>query len=205
MKTEDIIKYALLAVGGYLVWLYVIEPLMNPAPATAGTAPATGTTAGTGAGTTNGAGTTAGTTAGAGSGTPALPPATSPVAPTKGQTHAVNMAAVLASANTTGLTVLDADQWNFYWNQLGYPAVPNSVFTAAFFPNGRPANAANNPTMTAAQFVASLTANGMTGLTGLGDIMWAPQSTGMGNTGFRRRKVNGFGGNPGRVSAQTIH
>ena len=115
------------------------------------------------------------------------------------------MAAVLASANTTGLTVLDADQWNFYWNSLGFPAVPNSVFTAAFFPNGRPANVAQNPTMTAGQFYASLVANGMTGLSGVGDIMWAPQSTGMGNTGFRRRKVNGFGGNPGRVSAQTIH
>src|ERR1700685_2167045 len=40
MKTEDIIKYALIAAGAYLVWEYVISPMLATTPAPA---PATGT------------------------------------------------------------------------------------------------------------------------------------------------------------------
>jgi hypothetical protein len=35
MKTEDMIKYALYALGAYLVWEYVISPMFATSPATA--------------------------------------------------------------------------------------------------------------------------------------------------------------------------
>ena len=188
MKTEEIIKYGLVAVGAYLLYIYVIEPMMNPVVTAA--APATGTT------TTAATGTTATTTAPS---TTTTAPAQPPVAYTP-----PTMTAQLAAANTTGMSVLDADQWNYYWNQLGFPAVSDTVFASTFFPNGRPSDASQNPTMTAAQFTGALTAAGMTGISGVrgvGDIVMMGQNRGLGgNTGFRRKRVNGFGGNPGRVS-----
>lgn len=49
MKTNDIIRYALYAAGAYLVWVYVIQPMMGSgtgttAVTTAATAPAQVTT-----------------------------------------------------------------------------------------------------------------------------------------------------------------
>jgi hypothetical protein len=196
MKTEDIVKYALIAVGGYLVWVYVLEPLFNQTTAAAGTAPATGTAATTGTTGTSTATVPIPVTIPAQATVPS-PIITSNSGPGIPQSH---MAAQLQAANTTGSLTLNADQWNFYWNQLGLPAVPNAIFTSAFFPNGRPANAVNNPTMTAGSFYTALANAGMTGLSGVGDILMVPQNAGMGNVGFRRKKVNGFGGNPGRVS-----
>ena len=47
MKTEDIIKYALIAVGAYLVWEYVLSPMMAGTAAAPTPTPGTGTTTST--------------------------------------------------------------------------------------------------------------------------------------------------------------
>lgn len=73
-------------------------------------------------------------------------------------------AAALTAANSSGQEYLDADQWQYYWNQLGYPAIPSSVFVSAFFPNGRPASSNANTQMDAISFVLSLGSSGVSGL-----------------------------------------
>jgi hypothetical protein len=71
-------------------------------------------------------------------------------------------------------TMLNADQWNYYYTSpapqgLAQPTITN--FDTIFFPNGRPADPTNNPTMTAAAFVAAL---GIKGLSGLGYRRYIP-------------------------------
>lgn len=68
-------------------------------------------------------------------------------------------ATALAQANSSG-GYLDADQWQYYWNQLGYPAIPTSVFESAFFPGMRPANSSANTQMNALAFVTALGSSG---------------------------------------------
>lgn len=58
---------------------------------------------------------------------------------------------------------LNADQWNFYWNQLGF--TPNNNFGQTFFPAGRPANSSNYTQYTASQFLVAADAGG-TGMSG---------------------------------------
>jgi hypothetical protein len=71
--TQDILKYLLLAGGAYLVWLYVIQPMLTSTPAVAaGTNTGTGTGTGTGTQTQTGTGTTTTTTSGSTTGT--IPP-----------------------------------------------------------------------------------------------------------------------------------
>ena len=70
----------------------------------------------------------------------------------------------LEAANTSGQQYLNADQWQFYWNQLGYPAIPTSVFNSTFFPGLRPASSSANTQMDAISFVLSLGSSGVSGL-----------------------------------------
>jgi len=67
----------------------------------------------------------------------------------------------LQAAGGTGN--LNADEWSYYWTQIGKPALDPVTFNAAFFPPGRPSDATQNPTMTAAAFVAALGAKGISG------------------------------------------
>lgn len=78
------------------------------------------------------------------------------------------MSAQLQKLAGPGVTTLNADQWNYYYTSapptgLGQTGIAN--FDTIFFPNGRPADASNNPQMSASQFVAAL---GVTGLSGVG-------------------------------------
>jgi hypothetical protein len=69
-------------------------------------------------------------------------------------------------------TNLDADQWAFYWNQIGQPATDPTKWNTTFFPHGRPANGAAAPTMTAAAYVAALQGAGVSGYRrGMGAFM----------------------------------
>ena len=68
----------------------------------------------------------------------------------------------LQAAGGTG--ALNADQWSYYWSQIGKPAIDPVTFNSAFFPNGRPDDATQNPTMTADAFIAALATKGLSGL-----------------------------------------
>lgn len=98
---------------------------------------------------------------------PPAPPAAPPytyVPPT--------LAVQLANSNSSGNANLNADQWAYYWNNtLSKAAIDPTVFTSLFFPNGRPSNPSQSPTMTAAQFVAAL---GSKGVSGLGAVVLRP-------------------------------
>jgi hypothetical protein len=101
-----------------------------------------------------------------GSGTP--PPATTPppasvvyVPPTRAQQ--------LQTAAGAGVTTLNADQWAYYWNQLGFPAVDGGAWNTAFFPSGRPPAGSPEPAMTASAYMTAL---GLSGYKhGMGAIM----------------------------------
>lgn len=83
----------------------------------------------------------------------------------------------LQNAAGSGVTVLDADEWAYYWQQIGKAAIDPTVFGAIFFPQGRPANPAQNPTMNASQFLAAIATKGLSGRgAGLGAAVpvWLP-------------------------------
>jgi len=96
----------------------------------------------------------------AGSGVP--PPAPLPVVPPVAYVPPTTTQALQTAAGA-GVATLNADQWQYYWNQLGKSPIPGDTFTKLFFPTGRPPDASQNPTMTAAQFVSSLTGAGLSG------------------------------------------
>jgi hypothetical protein len=111
--------------------------------------------------------------------TPAAPITTPPAPSISGMTAAQFQAATqLAAANTTGKTMLNADQWQFYWNQLGFPAIDPTVYGSTFFPNGRPASTSNYTQYSAAQFVIAAEAQQNQALAILNSI---PQPAGFGN------------------------
>jgi hypothetical protein len=86
--------------------------------------------------------------------TPAAPITTPPAPSISGMTPAQAQAAMqLAQANTTGQNTLNADQWQFYWNQIGFPAIDPTVYGSTFFPNGRPASTSDYTQYSALQFV----------------------------------------------------
>ena len=61
---------------------------------------------------------------------------------------------------------MNADQWEYILTNppLSRSPVDPGKFNSAFFPSGRPADPASNPTMTPDQFVAALGLSGMFGL-----------------------------------------
>jgi hypothetical protein len=82
-------------------------------------------------------------------------------------------AAALAGSGISSIGgTMDADQWNYFWNQLGF--TPNNNFDATFFPNGRPASQSNYTQYTAAQFVVAADAGGTGGVSGLGFYSGVP-------------------------------
>jgi hypothetical protein len=92
---------------------------------------------------------------------PATP--TTPAAPVVAYVPPTQTQQLQTAASGTASTQLDADQWSYYWQQLGLPAVDGGKWNTLFFPNGRPANGAAAPTMTAAAYVAALQGAGLAG------------------------------------------
>jgi hypothetical protein len=66
------------------------------------------------------------------------------------------------------VSTLDADQWSYYWTQIGQTALSSDQFGSIFFPTGRPASQSSYPQYTAAQFIAALSGAGVPGVSGLG-------------------------------------
>lgn len=90
-------------------------------------------------------------------------PAATPPAPTVAYTPP-STAQQLQTAAGAGVTMLNADQWSYYWQQLGLVAVDPTKWQAVFFPSGRPPSGTAEPTMTAQAYVTALTP--ITGLSG---------------------------------------
>ncbi len=67
-----------------------------------------------------------------------------------------------------GNGLLDADQWSAIWTQIGQTPINPTTFGNLFFPNGRPADPSQNPTMTLATFLAALQTQGLSGVGGPG-------------------------------------
>ena len=96
------------------------------------------------------------------------PAITTPPAPDASKATAAQAASgfrLAGAASSTG--PFNADQWNYYWNQLGF--TPNNNFDATFFPNGRPSDTSKYTLYTPIQFVVAADAGGM-GLSGLGGL-----------------------------------
>jgi hypothetical protein len=161
---SDVIKWVLLAGGAYLIYSeFFATPAASAAPA-----------AGSGS-----SGSGSGSGSGSSSGAPSYvytPPST---------------VQQLQNAAGAGVTVLDADQWAYYWtNTLGKTAIDPTAFGAIFFPNGRPSDPAQNPTMNASQFLAAIATKGISGLRGgLGAAtpLWLPVVVTPGGAQRRRR------------------
>lgn len=95
---------------------------------------------------------------------PVVPPAVAYTPPTV--TQQMQTAANANSFYTAGNGMLDADQWSTIWNSIGQPAIPANTFDTLFFPNGRPADASQNPTMSLATFMQALSTQGLSGVGG---------------------------------------
>lgn len=194
MKTEDIIKYAVIGIGAYLVWEYVIGPLLTNTGTSVnpGTGSTTAVATNTGAGT-NTSNTVTGVPAPASviqqNGAPPPPPKTAPA----------DLAGMLSGL--AGNQTLNVDQWSWYYAQLpGRTAIPPATFDTMLSNAGITAANRSNP-MTVDYFVGMLN---NVGLSGVGDIVTGLPPAGMGaipgRGGFTRRKPNGFGGNNSRTS-----
>jgi hypothetical protein len=135
MDKKELIKYALMAVGAFLVWKYIIEPAMNKPGAVTpkiDTKPTGAVGAGTGTGT--------GTSAGTGTVTnPFKPPPpaihTDPVVQSANPAHDPKLkyprGRLLAAANH--VSPQTADGWNYYYTQV--TGVPQT--TDLFTPDNR--------------------------------------------------------------------
>jgi hypothetical protein len=140
MKTEDLIKYALIAVGGYLVWQYVVAPMMASSTATGTVAPPpapTNTITAPNPGATN--------TNTSGSVTPATQ-----VLPG----WALAIQSQLTSA-ANGASMLTADQWNYYFNQITGFNVPANSMSGLYAATGGP-----GATMNVVTYLAGMASSG---------------------------------------------
>lgn len=82
---------------------------------------------------------------------------TTPPAPSTSNATAEQITSALQLIAAAGSeSNFNADQWGFYWNKLGWPAIPGDISTAAFFPNGRPANTSDYTQYSALQFIIAL-------------------------------------------------
>lgn len=199
MNKDELIKWALIAVGGYLVWEYVIKPMMNPA-APAVPAPTQQTI-------------TSPMAATMAPGAPVQPsPSASTSAPapatvvTGGSNVPVWMTSLPALANAlhaaAGSDSQSVDQWVYYYNnfrsQRGMPALTSDQLIALLSSFGFPADssAARSTAISSTQFVNAIFGLGL-GLQGLGEIVnIAPRKMSMnfgGGMGALAR-TRGFGG-----------
>lgn len=203
MKTEDIVKYALLAVGGYLVWVYVISPMINSGAMAAGTGTGTGTSTGTGTGTpspaaslqninqTSGANPPTGNTQ---SGlTVNIPPVSQGGSDHPASTAATALASVLTQ-QAGNVQMLNPDQWAWYYNQLPGRTAITANQMASMLTNGSITD--RTQPIPVGQFIGMLAS---VNLSGLGDIVNL-SGGGLGVMGFRAMKKSGFGGSTQRVS-----
>jgi hypothetical protein len=96
--------------------------------------------------------------------TPVVPPPT-PAAPTAPVVAYIPPTQVqqLQNAAGAGVSVLNADQWSYYWQQLGLPTIDGTKWSNVFFPNGRPAGGAAAPTMSAQDYISALQGAGLAG------------------------------------------
>lgn len=194
MKTEDIVKYALIAAGAYLVWEYVISPMMTgttaapaPVPVPVGTQPTQTTTVGTGSGTT----------------TNTIPPLPQQVPPPMQIAPAPAPLSVLLTNLANGQT-LNVDQWSYYYAQLPGRTQLTAQTMANLLNNAGITDTTRQNPMDVNTFINLLSG---VGLSGMGDIVTglSVMPTGMGAVPGRggfgpRRKPNGFGGNNTRTS-----
>lgn len=206
MKTEDIIKYALIAAGAYLVWEYVISPML----ATPATTPATGTTATQTTQTSQPTQTTSNTNQSSSSSS-STNTSTQPFQTTSAAADSLSQ--MLQNLAGAGVNV-DADGWSYYYAQLpGRSAIPAATFSTMLNNAGITAATRSNP-IQVGDFVLMLTSVGLSGVNGVGGvhgIVKLPptniQQAGMGNLrgGFKSRP-NAFGGSGGGSGRrQTIH
>ena len=131
----DVIKWGLVIGGAYLAWNWYQNYLATQAVvATPAPAPTPSSTTGAAASTTATAATT-----------------------TTRRTQLLNL------AGATSTTTLNADQWNYYYSQLG-GSFPAGVFDSLFFPNGRPSDPTQVPTYSVDGFLNLLATKGLSGL-----------------------------------------
>lgn len=172
MGAGDLVKWGLILGGG--VWGYQKlfgASAASPAPA-GGAAPAGGFSLndlvaalrGTPAAQPAAGGAAPPTAPPAGAG-PAPPPPAPVPPPAVGPALAAQL--VTATAGDPALIggKMNADQWTwFYVNKLGRSEIAGDLWHEIFFPNGRPANAADAPMYTAQEFAAALATKGLGGL-----------------------------------------
>lgn len=80
----------------------------------------------------------------------------------------------LQTAAGAGVTTLNADQWSYYWTQIGQPAIDGTKWQTVFFPQGRPSATTAEPSMTAAQYVSALQSAGLAGYRRAGLAAFVP-------------------------------
>lgn len=105
------------------------------------------------------------------------PPSTTPpvTGPVVSYVPPTQVQQLQTAAGGSATTVLNADQWSYYWQQLGLPAVDGGKWNTVFFPNGRPPAGAAAPTMTAAAYVSALQGAGLAGYKrGMGQVARIP-------------------------------
>lgn len=157
--TGDILKFGLLAVGGYLLynWWTSSQAVAAANPPTAPVTPVPLPVASSPA---------------ASSGVPSIPVSPTPLPPVTLPGPSLQpLSAALQSAAGAGSTTLNADQWSYYFTSLNGAALSPAQFSAAF-PG---LTATNRGSYTAQQFVAALAGAGLTapagyGLNGLGQV-----------------------------------
>lgn len=195
MKTEDIVKYLLIAAGAYLVWEYVISPMMN-APAAAPAAGTSTSTSSTGTDTTSGTTTSSGAPPPPGGGklTGSLPPVNTQISAPQ------TLQALLTAAAGNPQFGLNVDQWSYYYAQLpGRTSIPANTFNT-IMSNLDITNATRSTALIdAQQFVGALSS---VGLSGVGQTIKTNLRGGF--SGRRPNAFSGSGGGAGR-RLQTIH
>lgn len=195
MKTEDIVKYLLIAAGAYLVWEYVISPMITgtTGPATAPGTPTTATNTNTGAQPLQTTQTQ-------------QPTQSSTTTPPAQISAPQTLQALLIAAAGNPQFGLNVDQWSYYYATLpGRNSIPANTFSTIMSNLG--VTDANRSTLMidAQQFVGALNAVGLSGV-GSGVTV---QNMGGGNLrgGFSSRRPNAFGGSGGGSGRrlQTVH
>lgn len=185
MKTEEIIKYLLIAAGAYLVWEYVISPMMNPATATAG-----GTTPPVNTNTVAPVNTQTQTS---------TQPAQTTTPPAQISAPQTLQALLIAAAGNPQFG-LNVDQWSYYYAQLpGRTSIPANTFNTMMSNLGISNDDRSTALIDAQQFVGALSA---VGLSGVGQTT----KTNL-RGGFSSRRPNAFGGSGGGSGRrlQTVH
>lgn len=189
MNKDQIIKWLAVAGGAYLVYWYLTsygpDGSVAEGHASYWSTWFGGATAGAvaaGAGAAAPAGTT-GAGAGAGTGAGATHPATStPAQPVTLKDK------ILSAARVTAGATMSADQWNYYRNIVAPPALTGEQFGNAF-PDPRGSGSAGDPNaaMTVDQFLARISAAGLSGVGSIVRVQSAPSIPSMSFGGSLRR------------------